>query len=283
MNKISSQELKKIQLDMLAFIDQTCRQEQINYSLGGGSLLGAVRHGGFIPWDDDIDLVLPRADYERLLERFMQELPDEYGLIYYKSRPTYLPFAKLYDKRTYFTSKLDNLNRGTGVFIDLFPMDVLPGDATERAKFKKEVAKAAIDLTSSNPTGLDYASATKPIYFIGKVLLWGPRHLKNKGKARYCAEKVDLLMQSYREKDTPYVGYAYSGYSGECFDKAIFEAYEDVAFEELTVRKLVNHDSYLKALYGDYMTLPPEDERVNHSYYQWFWKDDEASEHIKKA
>lgn len=271
MKKMTEQELKKVQLDMLAFIDKSCRAEQIAYSLGGGSLLGSVRHGGYIPWDDDIDLVLERADYDRLMSLFMKALPEPYGLIYYKVRNTYLPFAKLYDKRTIFRSSLDNLNQGTGVFIDFFPMDALPAEPDERAAFKKKVQNAAIDLTSASP---HYASATRRLYYLGKLILWAPRHLKNKGKAPELAAKVDELMRSYNQTETGFVGYAYSGYSGECFPKSCFESYEDVSFEHLRVRKIKDHDSYLKALYGNYMELPPENKRVNHSYYTFYWKEE---------
>ncbi|PCS00104.1 LPS biosynthesis protein [Lactococcus fujiensis JCM 16395] len=257
---------------MTAYIDQICRENEIEYSLGGGSLLGSIRHKGYIPWDDDIDLMLIRPNYERLMSLLTEKLPEHYSIIYYKVRPTYLPFAKIYDNRTYFTSKLDNLNKGTGVFVDIFPMDALPDDNQKSDEFKKEIQESAIDLAASAP-GTVYASASKWYYFIGKLILWFPRHLRFAGKNRQIAEKVDQLMQKYENSDVKSIGYAYSGYKTEHFPREIFETYEDVQFENRKFRKIKDHNSYLNTLYGDYMQLPPENKRVNHSYYHWYWKE----------
>nr|WP_252899698.1 LicD family protein [Lactococcus fujiensis] len=94
MKELTDQELKQLQLEMTAYIDQICRENEIEYSLGGGSLLGSIRHKGYIPWDDDIDLMLIRPNYERLMSLLTEKLPEHYSIIYYKVRPTYLPFAK---------------------------------------------------------------------------------------------------------------------------------------------------------------------------------------------
>lgn len=271
MKELTDKELRTLQLEMTSYIDGICRENEIEYSLGGGSLLGAIRHKGYIPWDDDIDLILTRANYEKLLSVLMENCPEHYSLIYYQVRPTYLPFAKLYDNRTYFTSKLDNLNKGTGVFVDLFPIDVMPENAEERDEFKKEIQQSAIKLASSAP-GLVYASASKWYYFLGKMILWFPRHLVNMGKNKKNAQEVDQQMQKYNATDEQLVGYVYSGYKTEYFKREIFDSYEDVVFEDYTFRKIKNHDGYLSMLYGDYMTLPPENKRVNHSYYHWYWK-----------
>lgn len=272
MKKLTNKELREIQLSMVTYIDKVCKKYAIDYSLGGGSLLGAIRHKGYIPWDDDIDLMLTRANYEQLISHLMEELPNQYSLIYYKVRETFLPFTKLYDNRTCFTSSLDTLNKGTGVFIDIFPMDVLPESAEERVIFKNQVRKKAIDLVTSNSRGLSYASASKWYYFLGKMILWLPSHLKNVGKNREIAEQVDSLMQKYRETAANGIGYVYSGYKTEYFPREIFDDYENVEFEKIQFRKIKNHDCYLSTLYGDYMQLPPEKKRKNHSYYKWYWK-----------
>ena len=120
MKELTNEELRGIQLEQLKYIDRICRENGIEYTLAGGSLIGAIRHGGYIPWDDDIDIELTRPHYDHLISVLMDQLPNEkYALLHYKVRETYLPFAKLYDTRTSFTSKIDNLNRGTGVFLDI--------------------------------------------------------------------------------------------------------------------------------------------------------------------
>lgn len=273
MREVSKNELKEIQLDMLKYIDRICRDNNIEYTLAGGSLLGAIRHGGYIPWDDDIDIELTRENYETLMTILMKKLPNNYSLIYYKVREAYLPFAKIFDNRTTYTSKIDTLNRGTGVFLDIFPMDILPNDQSERENFKKEFKKRAISLTTSNPNGISYASASKMIYFLGKLVLWFPQHLKNSGNYFMLAKNLDDFMQKYNDTDNDLVSYLYTGYTNAIFPKKIWQSYEDVDFEGIKSRKLKDHDTYLKLQYGDYMKLPPENKRVNHSYYKWYWKD----------
>lgn len=274
MKEINQQEFRKLQLDQLEFIDRICRENGIDYTLAGGSLIGAIRHGGYIPWDDDIDIELTRPNYEHLISVLMSELPNEkYALLHYKVRETYLPFTKLYDTRTVFTSQVDNLNRGTGVFLDIFPMDILPDNETERVNFKKDFIKKAIQLTASNPHGLDFASSSKRIYLLGKLILWMPQHLRYYGKYRELAKKLDDFMRKYENTDNHLISYLYTGYKNAVFPKEIWEEYEDIQFENLTVRKLKDHDAYLRRQYGDYMKLPPENERENHSYYHWYWRD----------
>ena len=271
---ITKDELRNIQLDMLRFVDSVCRKNNIEYSLAGGSLLGAIRHGGYIPWDDDIDIELTRSNYDQLLSALVNSLPTHYSLIYYKVSEAYLPFAKLYDNRTFFTSTLDRLHLGTGVFLDIFPMDILPDDDTKRAAFKKEFRKKAIQLTASNPRLTDYPSSVNRIYYLGKLVLWLPYHLKYSGKSRQLAASLDSYMQTYANTDNHLVSYLYTGYKNAIFPKEIWEEYEDVSFENLTVRKLKNHDTYLTLQYGDYMQLPPENKRITHSYYHWYWKEE---------
>ncbi len=95
MKEVSKEELFTIQLDMVQFVDDICRQQNINYSLSGGSLLGSIRHGGFIPWDDDIDLMLVRKEYNRLIEAIISspDLSKKYTLIHSSQKNAYLPFA----------------------------------------------------------------------------------------------------------------------------------------------------------------------------------------------
>jgi lipopolysaccharide cholinephosphotransferase len=99
-----------------------------------------------------------------------------------------------------------------------------------------------------------------------------PQHLKNRGNYRVLAQEVDEFMQKYNNSDNQLLSYLYTGYKKAIFPKHIWLEYEDVQFEHITARKLKDHDAYLTRQYGDYMQLPPESERVNHSYYKWFWK-----------
>lgn len=166
MKEITKEEQRDVQLGLMSYIDKVCREQDIEYSISAGTLLGSVKYKGYIPWDDDIDMMLTRPNYERLMEALMQGLPKHFTLLYYKNHTAYLPFAKLYDNRTYFVSELDTLNKGTGLFIDIFPLDSLPEDKVEGEHFKKKVRTAVTKLVSSAPSGLSYASSEKRIYFL---------------------------------------------------------------------------------------------------------------------
>lgn len=275
MKEVSKEELFKVQLDMVQFIDRICRESGIQYSLSGGSLLGSIRHGGFIPWDDDIDLMLVRTEYNRLIEQILKspEIDSNYTLIHSSQKNAYLPFAKLCDNRTYFESDLDTLNKGTGIFIDIFPMDIMPTDIEKAKKFKKKALLNNLKLASSKKGGTSYASASNRLYFIGKLILLAPWHFMYQNKYIHLNTKIDNFMQQYNGTNEKNIGYVNSWNKNEYMPKEIFESYEDIKFEDRVFRKIKNHNVYLEQLYGDYMTLPPENKRENHDYYKWYWKE----------
>ena len=125
MNKVSLNEIKKIELELLALLDKICRENDIEYSLGGGSLLGSVRHKGFIPWDDDIDVMLTRKNYDKLIK--ILSCQDEAELWHYSIKETFQPYAKLCHKQTYQAKAgFDFLWQKIGVNIDIFPMAAMP-------------------------------------------------------------------------------------------------------------------------------------------------------------
>ncbi|MQW22026.1 MULTISPECIES: phosphorylcholine transferase LicD [unclassified Lactococcus] len=273
MKQIKNEELKSIQLEMIHYIDQVCRKNKIEYSISAGTLLGAVKYQGYIPWDDDIDIMLTRSNYEKLITLLLAQKPEKFSLLHYKERPTYLPMAKLYNNQTFFTSTLDNLNSGTGVFIDIFPVDQLPNDQREGERFKKEIRREVTHLTASRH-GLAYASSEKLLYAIIKSVLWLPSHLRYLGKNSMLAEKVDLHMQKYNGSDGIYCNYVFSPPKHMAyFDKSIFAHYEDIQFEELVLRKIVDHEPFLVELYGNWKSLPKSNKIRNHSYYHWYWKE----------
>jgi len=272
MKEVSEKEQRTLQLQLVQFIDELCHRNSIDYSLAGGSLLGSIRHKGYIPWDDDIDLMLTRPNYDRLMSLLMEEQNENLTLKYYKANPIYLPFAKLCDTQTIGTSKTDLYSKNFGVNIDIFPLDILPEDKKTRDDFKRKINKKSFQLLASNPRGVEYASASKPLYFLGKLVLWLPYHIKNYDKYEKIAAEMEDIMQTYNESKNLYMGYACSFYPNEYVSVSVFDEYEDVEFEGFNFKKIRNHDAYLSQLYGDYMQLPPENKRVNHGYTKFYWK-----------
>ncbi|ACZ31603.1 LicD family protein [Xylanimonas cellulosilytica DSM 15894] len=270
---VTPAELRELQLAMLEFVDGVCRSEGIEYTLAGGSLLGAVRHGGYIPWDDDIDVELTRPHYERLMARLRTELPEHVALLHYSERPTFLPWAKLYDTRTGYTSHIDTQHLGTGVYIDIFPMDVVPDDDAELAEHRAGFYRRFSWLAASATHGLAYASASRWRYFLGKLVLWLPRHLRYRGQGRELAATLDTYLRRYEHSAHGQIGFFHRAFPDAIYPRAMWDSYEDVPFEHLTARKLVDHDGYLTRHYGDYMTPPPAREQQEaHGFYRWFWK-----------
>ena len=143
MKEMTLDEIHDVQIHILDKIDEICRHLNLRYSLGGGSLLGAVRHKGYIPWDDDIDIMLPRPDYETLLKAFYCKYPHLIIQDYNSDIAYQLRWARIYDDRTLLISK----NTIDGVFVDVFPIDGLPPlhemkDYMDRLKrLRKNLAK----------------------------------------------------------------------------------------------------------------------------------------------
>lgn len=273
MKKMSVEEIREVQLAMLAYIDKTARENNIEYSLGGGSLLGAMRHKGFIPWDDDIDLMVKRDDYEKLMMVLGQSENNDYKLLHHSVERNLWPFSKLYHTKSQYLSQTDRIHPWTGIFIDIFPMDKLPESMEERQKFFKKVHNAAANLMCT--TYPNFASGSRKLYAFVRLILGIPRYALYHGQAKKRAEIADQIMGTYNNQEVPYIGYTDSRYRlKEFFPVEVFSKYEDVSFEHLTVRKIKNDHVYLNQLYGEnYMELPPENKREDHSYYTWYWKE----------
>ncbi|MGV3028766.1 LicD family protein [Streptococcus hyovaginalis] len=274
MKKMTNEEIRKVQLDMMDYLDDFARKNNIEYSLGGGSLLGAIRHKGFIPWDDDIDIMLKRNDYEKLIDALSKEDNSDYKLLHHSTEKNLLPFAKLYSTKTIMQSKTDRMHPWTGLFIDIFPMDQLPESSEQRTAFFKEVHSSTENLLSTSFP--EYASGSNAVFAFARLFLRFPRFVKYHGQTKKMAVETDKVMQRYNGSDSPYIGFADSRYRlKECFPKELFDEFEDIAFEHLMTRKIKNHHAYLKQLYGaSYMELPPENKRQNHDYYMWYLKED---------
>ena len=127
--KLNSDEVKKIELQLLLKFDELCKKHDLQYSLCGGTLLGAIRHKGFIPWDDDIDVMMPRDDFEKLLKLEKTQASDQVEkLVSWKSGKSIYPFIKMINTKTVLKEKYLDKEYTTGVWIDIFPIDGMPED-----------------------------------------------------------------------------------------------------------------------------------------------------------
>ncbi len=258
------QRMKKLELAMLTCFVEVCRELSLRYYLVGGTLLGAVRHQGFIPWDDDIDVAMPRADYEIFLREGQKHLPEHYFLQCLDTELDYYTnFAKIRDRRTTFVEySVRKFAICHGVYIDIFPLDCYPDDPREQRKMDFEQmlfrrrTRAAVDV----PPQARYDFPTE----------LGLRLVSYLTCLRYPNYRKAL---KFREKLHKSVipGEKWANYCGAWGKKEIMPASwyaegVELSFEGLTVMGPAHWDKWLTQVYGDYMQPPPVEKRVGHHY-----------------
>lgn len=261
---ISRDECKNIQVYLLEFLDIVCREYGLKYYLAYGTLLGAVRHKGFIPWDDDIDVFLMREDYEKLISLFQTKLLDDKRvfLLDGRVRGYYYPFAKLVDKST--VAKMEDNLTSHGIWIDIFPMDVVPEEEKKCERFLKTCTLLRATILSMTT---DFHSQKLGKKYIPKKVLSVIASLI--GKEKIYNAYINYI-RKYEGKEEKYVACLSSPYiKKEKVEKRLLEEQQSFEFEGRTFTGPKNWDLYLKRLYGNYMELPPEKKRRIHSITAW--------------
>ena len=261
-NQISLRELQLEELEILRIITKYIDAKNLKYYRSGGTLLGAVRHKWFIPWDDDIDIIMPRNDYEKLMQFLKKEPLKEENLkaVSFELNNSNRPFGKIINTDISIESKS---KEDRYLWIDIFPIDGLPDDREKAIKHIKSILKYK---------GMIYLKATtfKEIKKEKKSLM--NRYLKIVLKfitllipIKYCAKRINKLAKRYDYGSSKYVGTTVWP-DGE---KSIQERkwHKDTVnfeFEGYEFNAFVGWREYLITMYGDYMKLPPEVERINH-------------------
>lgn len=256
-------ELQSTLLDMLQFFHETCVNHHIRYYLIEGSFLGAYRHKGFIPWDDDIDIGVPRADYDRLIalmkncrhEKYIFESPLENPDFPYS-------LSKLYDTSTTLVENLRYPVR-RGVYLDIFPLDGAGNTKEEAIRHSKKVILYDSYIRTKNCA----ISAHRKFYKNAAIILGRcvPEFLYSWRKA---LKKAEALCRSKSFYDCKYVCNMYSTWrEKEIMEASVYGEPVLYDFEGLRIYGPQNADRYLSNLYGDYMCLPPEEKRVSHHAY----------------
>ncbi|WP_338146883.1 LicD family protein [Ligilactobacillus agilis] len=272
-NEISIKETQRISLELLNVVANVCEEQHLRYALIYGTLIGAVRHQGYIPWDDDIDIMMPRPDYEKLLQYLKENIavyphlqvfnPDECADYPYM-------ITRISDNR--YVIDVDNEEPyGMGVFIDVYPYDGLGNSKKEALKFglkgdrlsslcyQATRRRFAIETTTSNVRKI----LKYPVYLYAKL----------RGKEVFQRKLAKLAgIKEYDESN--YVGCAVWLSWGEkdIFPRKWFEETMLVNFDKYKFRIPKEYDALLRYEYGDYMKLPPKKERVGHHNYKVYKK-----------
>ena len=263
MEKKKLEQLKQCELEMLRVFVTVCEQLNLKYYLVEGTLLGAIRHQGFIPWDDDIDVAMPREDYERFLHEAQALLPAYYFVQSLYSEPAYhANFAKIRDCRTTFIeSSVKERPINHGVYIDIFPIDYAPQSTFIRKLIKvvDRICMIRISQVFTLPCPL-MSPARSVKKNIGRLVsyLCFPRlrHAVIAQKQMYAAFRKGTLVTNY--------GSAWS--DRERMPVEWYGAGTTMTFEGLPVCVPAEYDKWLTQVYGDYMIPPPPEKRVGHHF-----------------
>jgi len=246
--------LHQVELEILDEFVRICDKYKLNYSLMAGTMLGAVRHAGFIPWDDDIDVCMLRSDYEKFLDVAKDELDKKYYLDCFKyNKDYYLSFAKIKKNQTIF-DEIPHLNNHKGIFIDIFPIDNV-------SDIKKSHTIAGI-IKIINDTIFVKLKIRKlkdtryPLIVRFVKILSIQKLMKIKEK----------MVKKNKDNNSPYLACFFSLYdfNKELLEREAFLPTKKIKFENKEYQIINGYDNYLKNIYGDYMKLPPKEKRVNH-------------------
>ena len=261
MKKITVDEQKAIQLSVLKDIADYCEKKHLRYFLAYGTLIGAIRHNGFIPWDDDIDIAMPRPDYDEFMKSFNQEYNYSKVLEMSISNTYGIPFAKAYDNRTW-VNELHYKQEDYGVFVDIFPIDGVVG--VEQYKQMDRMNK----LLHTKKANFTRRSLYKNIRnLIGKIILL-PFSVHD------ILKRMDRIARLYPFGTTPKAGLISVPYGvREIVNTSVFEKTTFHEFEGSQFRIPIGYDEWLNSLYGDYMQLPPEENRIPHHVLDAYWKE----------
>lgn len=265
MKEICLEELKVLQLDVLQAVHDFCIQNGITYSLACGTALGAVRHKGYIPWDDDIDIYLLREDYNRLMREYPKT--GRYQLISMERDKKWdKPYAKAYDSTTVFKEKF-NYNVEIGIGIDVYPIDKVPENENNWKNFDKRRRKLQhLLLMKQIQFSKERPFIRNCVAFLSKILLFP-------FSRRMISNYISHFIQQFNNDDGQWVFESAQGLiQKNRFPKRVFENIIAVPFEDRFFMLFEHYDEYLKNGYGDYMKLPPKEKQVAHHAYKAYWK-----------
>ncbi len=258
-------ELRSIQLEALKDVHKFCKENNLRYFLAYGTLLGAVRHKGYIPWDDDIDIIMPRPDYEQFFKLYGNKTYEASCFKSNKIHP-YL-YGKVYDKRTILKENI-TFDLENGVYIDIFPLDGIPANQQEAQKLFRKIhrLKKVMNLKKNKINGGRRGLSKQVVFIILQSFVFFISYKWIVNKINNLAQRIPYNFANNYVSVLTEGGYPTVHLKRDCED------YTLMAFEGALFNVPKEYDKILTNIYGDYMQLPPESKRVStHSFKAW-WK-----------
>ena len=265
---LSKKEVKQELTIMLAQIISLLEKNGLKYSIMSGTLLGAVRHGGFIPWDDDIDIAMPRNDYNTFLQLIQNGILQVSKLeaIAYELKNDYRPYLKILNPTIVIKQNPHGqVSLCNNLWIDIFPFDYLsnihPQTTLKKIAFYKKMLFYKI---AQKEHLYRYKPGIKKIisFFICLFFKYIP--------IKFMNDKI-ISLSSTHNQGSNLIGDLTWGKDdiSKCFNSSLFDELIDFNFENITVKGFKKYDSYLTQLYGNYMAIPPKENRVSHEMNAW--------------
>lgn len=257
---MASYDIRPLQLRMLKVLlafDKVCKQQGLRYCIMNGTMIGAIRHKGFIPWDDDMDVGMPRPDYEKFITNCAEWLPQPYEFVCGENDPRYpLPFGKLQDASTTLIER-KHLSYLGGIYVDVFPLDGVPDNKlVRRWHFAKyEFYKQALYLVHRDPYKHGHGPSS-----------WIPLLTRKMFTMEGLQLRIRNLLREYDYEDCSHISDYTEGLWG-VRSKSIYGQYAPYTFEGETIMGIKLYDEYLTLTYGDYMKIPDGEHQRQHNFY----------------
>ncbi len=271
--KIELDEIQNLELEILLELIKYLEENNISYCTCGGTTLGSIRHKGFIPWDDDIDIQIPRKDYDRLLEISKDVLIGGYIEIKRPGQKNYAyQYAKACNTNTVINEQnITDTRYQTGIFVDIFPLDNFYNSEL-RNRARNIRVFFLINMLNTSLNNKNLSKRFSPAWWFKQLLFilqFIPAKLMG---AERIALRIDNMGRKTKNLKSNFVGCLvfYSPYKTTVYNRDAFNEFIDGEFEGNTVKNPIGYDHYLTASYGDYMKLPPEEEQIMHGFDAWF-------------
>lgn len=259
-------EIQQMELGIMEYIHEVCHKIGVKYFLSYGSLIGAVRHQGFIPWDDDMDICMLRDDYEKLQDYLIAHPDERYEVMSYKNNINYVyPFMKIQDNHTYLVEEDVRIDSNMGIYVDVFPVDGYEDDQVFKDKMTKIIKKRQLSCYTFKGITNTKSVVNSMIRYISVIIFY----FTNTNK---YVSQIDELAKSRKVEDYELVDYVvYKDMNKPVWKREWLEQVEAGSFEGKEFMIPKHYHEILTSDYGNYMQLPPVEQQVSHHDFK-LWK-----------